>query len=146
MVILFSIIVCIYYLSYNFLSASIDIHHYSRFCSSYALNPFGNEVASAFCLKRRCNLFGKKNTFYCVWAPCFFASESQEKKKQHFTALWTLFTLNLISMNSVAHTVQWTVQEICTVHLKYNEQCNSLTLFKSELHCSHTFFFFTFTF
>ena len=90
-------------------------------------NPFGNEVASAFCLKRRYNPFGKqKNTFYCVWAPYFFASETQEKKKQHFAALWTLFTLNLISMNSVAH----------TVHLKNNEQCNSLALFKSELHCS----------
>ena len=99
-------------------------------------NPFGNEVASAFCLKRRYNPFGKqKNTFsrlvkkkhilLCM-GPYFFASETQEKKKQHFAALWTLFTLNLISMNSVAH----------TVHLKNNEQCNSLALFKSELHCS----------
>jgi hypothetical protein len=53
-------------------------------------NPFGNQ----------------KNTFYYVWAPRFFASETQERKEQHFAALWTLFTLNLISMNSVEHTVQ----------------------------------------
>ena len=34
---------------------------------------FGNEVASVFCLKCRCNLFGKgKNTVYCLWVPrCF---------------------------------------------------------------------------
>jgi hypothetical protein len=91
---------------------------------SNTMNPFANEVASAFCLKRRCNPFGnKKKAFYCVWAPRFFASETQERKKQHFAALWTLFTLNLISMNSVAHTVKawialftWTVQFTCTVH------------------------------
>ena len=80
--------------------------------------------------KRRCNSFGnQKNTFYCVWAPRFFASQTQERKKQHFAALWTLFTLNLISMNSVAHTVEeWIALFTWTVQF--------------HLHCSHTFFFF----
>jgi len=84
MVILFSIIVCIYYLSYNFLSASIDIHHYSRFYSSYALNPFGNEVASAFCLKRRCNLFGKKKHILLCMGPMFFRVRVAGKEEAAF--------------------------------------------------------------
>ena len=44
-------------------------------------SPFVNEVASVFCLKHRYNLFGKKNTVYCVWVPHVFASETQGKGK-----------------------------------------------------------------
>jgi len=47
-----------------------------------------------FCLKRRCNLFGKgKNTAYCLWEPHVFVSETQGKEKQQNAASCALIML-----------------------------------------------------
>ena len=58
-----------------------------------------------FCLKRRCNLFGKvKTIIYCSWVPQFFYVSNAGKEKQENVASSTLL-MKLISMNSVHATL-----------------------------------------
>ena len=50
-------------------------------------NPFVNEVASAFYLKRRCNSFGDKKTHFTVYGPHVFSRPRRKKGRSSILLL-----------------------------------------------------------
>jgi len=59
----------------------------TRYIHLYFKSPFGNEIASAFCLKRRCNPFGNKNTHFTVYVPHVFSYPRRRKKRSSILLL-----------------------------------------------------------